>query len=830
MRREVEIYINTAGFGETVTYKRLDIFSEESINITNSIQDIRDIAKVFTDFTQQFSLPASSPNNLIFKHYYNFDIDGGYDARVKKEALIKINGEDYKKGFLSLNSVSMKNGVAFAYKAVFYGKTVNLNLLFGDDELDNLAVDNTSYLSKFNQIYTSSNVNTGFSDGFNLHPISQTLVTNTSSTTAGDLCYPFISGKSHYYWDSTHDNGPELREEVVSRNVRHHNSSTSHPTGLSMIDLKPAIRLYHIILGIEDRYGITFSKNGTNDFFSTSNASFYELYLWLHREKGDLSSQIAISERKLDLDDYLFINTTPTGQNDPRSNSNKDLVTSIVVDGPDITEIYYNYQIQVTPTGTGLYTLELFDGESGEIIGTSEHSGGGAVTRSYTIQKEFGSGEGTQTFTPIFKVRTQGGITQIAVNSFNIVYNEVDNSGGSAGYTANYTYNGGNAIGVSSGINIVDNMPKMKVIDFLTSIFKMFNLTAFYDGETIKVRTLDKFYDEGTSHDVSQYIHADKHTVDKANIYSKIDFEYQQASTFAIVNSNEITNDEFGNERLSNRSNSISNPLAFDGGTYSVKLGFEHLMYERMTDQNDDTDRTTVQWGWMVSKDENPILGKPLVFYCRKQDTSNYVIFNTNNDDFDQYIRPANTLTTSASTNLQSIHFGEEGDEFFVDNINTESLFNNYYFNYIVPIYNQKSRLSKFEATLPLKLVTKLQLNDKLIISGTSYKINKIQMNINTGKATLELINIVGLDFNSTVVSYQNNSVSLYFSLSIRTLQDLSIGDTMFTDNELNSTAAAGTYTQSGSSNDDTYCDSGCFMVMVLDPLGVITSISCPCP
>ena len=46
MRREVEIYINTAGFGETVTYKRLDIFSEESINITNSIQDIRDIAKV----------------------------------------------------------------------------------------------------------------------------------------------------------------------------------------------------------------------------------------------------------------------------------------------------------------------------------------------------------------------------------------------------------------------------------------------------------------------------------------------------------------------------------------------------------------------------------------------------------------------------------------------------------------------------------------------------------------------------------------------------------------------------------------------------------------
>ena len=103
-------------------------------------------------------------------------------------------------------------------------------------------------------------------------------------------------------------------------------------------------------------------------------------------------------------------------------------------------------------------------------------------------------------------------------------------------------------------------------------------------------------------------------------------------------------------------------------------------------------------------------------------------------------------------------------------------------------------------------------------------------MNINTGKATLELINLVGPDFISTVVSYQNVPVSLYFSSSIRTLQNLSIGDTMFTDDQLSITAGAGTYIQSGSSNIDTYCDNGCFMSMVLDSQGIITSISCPCP
>ena len=161
-----------------------------------------------------------------------------------------------------------------------------------------------------------------------------------------------------------------------------------------------------------------------------------------------------------------------------------------------------------------------------------------------------------------------------------------------------------------------------------------------------------------------------------------------------------------------------------------------------MRDQTDSTDETNIQWGWMVSKDQNTVLGKPLVFYCHKQNTSsepiNIEVSSSSHATVTDYIKPANTL----GSNLQTINFGAELDEYFGGE-NTVSLFKTFYFNYIVPIYNQKSRLSKFEATLPLRLVTKLELKDKLIISGSTYKINKIQMNINTGKATLELINEV---------------------------------------------------------------------------------------
>ena len=53
---------------------RIDLFNDESISLTQTIQNVRDIGKVFTDFSKSFTLPASKTNNKIFKHYYNFDI------------------------------------------------------------------------------------------------------------------------------------------------------------------------------------------------------------------------------------------------------------------------------------------------------------------------------------------------------------------------------------------------------------------------------------------------------------------------------------------------------------------------------------------------------------------------------------------------------------------------------------------------------------------------------------------------------------------------------------------------------------------------------------
>ena len=81
---------------------RIDLFDDESVQLTQSIKDVRDIGKVFTEFTKRFTVPASPNNNKIFKHYYNYDIvisdTSGFDARKKQSATIELNHLPFKKG------------------------------------------------------------------------------------------------------------------------------------------------------------------------------------------------------------------------------------------------------------------------------------------------------------------------------------------------------------------------------------------------------------------------------------------------------------------------------------------------------------------------------------------------------------------------------------------------------------------------------------------------------------------------------------------------------------------------------------------------------------
>ena len=72
MKLITQLFIDTSDDGvEEAVYEQVDFFDFESIEITETIKNSKEIDVIFTDYTQDFVVPASKTNNRIFKHYYS---------------------------------------------------------------------------------------------------------------------------------------------------------------------------------------------------------------------------------------------------------------------------------------------------------------------------------------------------------------------------------------------------------------------------------------------------------------------------------------------------------------------------------------------------------------------------------------------------------------------------------------------------------------------------------------------------------------------------------------------------------------------------------------
>ena len=234
--------------------QRVELFKDESVTITQSIQNAKEVGKVFTDFSKTFSVPATKTNNKIFKHYYNFDIVNGFDARIKKPAIIELNNLPFREGKIKLEGVDLKNNKADVYKITFFGSTVQLKDLLGEDKLQSL-----NELTNYNQIYSPAAIKSLF-----------------TQTNIGTITVPLITHTDRLFYDTSTDTSG-------SGNLKY---NTGTVKGVRYDQLKYAIRIDAIIRAIEFRYNITFST----DFFNDTNLSYYNLFMWLHRKKGDVEN------------------------------------------------------------------------------------------------------------------------------------------------------------------------------------------------------------------------------------------------------------------------------------------------------------------------------------------------------------------------------------------------------------------------------------------------------------------------------------------------------------------------------------------------------------
>jgi hypothetical protein len=711
---KVDLYVN--GF-------RLDLFDDEEITINLSVQNVQDISKVFTDFTQGFTVPASPRNNEILQHYYNSNITsssittetGGspvwnsigitwntwstawnagasstsvantFDGRLRQEARIEINSLPFRTGVVEIENVQLKGTEPYAYSLTFYGDVVTLSDLFGDDYLYDLD------FSAYNFDYTDDNV-------FDLLTMDM-----------GDLFMPLMSPVKNWFYDS----GSGGSSHVDNNIAYHTGGGHGHPHGINYYELKPALKVTAVLSAIEAKYGITF----TGSFISS--VPFTDLSIWLHRFEGYLfAGGNDISWQLIDMD-------RNTG-----SGSQFDLATdtwTVPDDAPydlqiSIANVSENYELGVFANGVFQASL-LFNAHPSSSV-------------THTIPfLYFSTGAQVQLF-----IRPQQPVSM----TYQIAdYSGIDSITAASEFSVDQT----SSATYSFTVVISELMPEIKVKDFLSGIFKMHNLIIQPTTSTsFLLQSLDDWYAAGTDQDYQTYFDITEYTVNRPPLYREIEFKYQETQQILGAQYLATNNTGFGDLRAF---------FNFDGDEFLIETPFECPLFERLTDL-DTGDLTNVLVYKSITNELaddgvsfKPYLGAPILFYGEFDNydlNANIVSFIDADGTTERqvttcwYANSSNSL--QSVTTAYSICFGQDVDPYQLVSI-SNSLYQTYWSDYITDLYAKARRVYQVEAVLPIGKIITMNLKNAVIWNNAKYIVNSVQLNMTTGKATFELLNVV---------------------------------------------------------------------------------------
>ena len=704
---KVDIYVNDF---------RLDLFDDEEISINLSVQNVQDISKVFTDFTQGFTIPASPRNNEILQHYYNANITssvittetGGspvwnsigftwnswntawnagatsasvantFDGRLRQPAQIEINSIPFRSGVIEVEGVQLKGTEPYAYTITFYGELVTLSDLFGEDYLYDLN------FSAYDHQYSDTAV-----------------LARLTTDTFAPLFYPLCSPVKNWIYDSDNNNNDDV-------NIHYHTANEEH--GIHYYELKPALKVTAILDAMEAKYGITF----TGAFLAAT--PFVDLSLWLHRFEGYLfagGDDIAWQ--------LINMNNTISG-----TQFNLTTDTWTVAD----TESYYleiemrnvnqNYELGVFRDGIFLSSALVNAHPSTDVTTTIEFL---RLTAGTEVQ---------------LYIRPQSPTT---MTYRCIDYQAFDEDTITSQFAVNQTA----SVSYTFSVVVSDIMPEIKVKDFLAGILRMYNMVIVPSGTSFLLQPLDDWYAAGATNDLQNYIDITEYNVNRPALFREIEYKYQETEQILGFQYERLYGQGFGDLRTF---------FTFDGEQFLVEVPFECPLFERLTDENTST-LTNVLVYKSITQDANEdgtfnqYLGAPILFYGYFDDynlTPNPVAFvNADNTTSEEvtvawYANTSNRYDSAGASH--SICFGVDNDPYHLQSVN-QSLYNTEWVDYITDLYNRSRRIYEVQAVLPLGKMATLEMNDTIIWNNNKYVINNVQLNLTTGKATFELLNVV---------------------------------------------------------------------------------------
>lgn len=512
MNRKVQVYIEG---------QRLELFNDEQIQVTSTQQNVADISKTYTDFSQSFTIPASPYNNAILQHFYQSDVDASIDHNLRRNAFIEIDLTFFRRGKIQIDKAQLKNGAAESYTLSFFGEGKTLLDYFGEDLLSNL--DYTS----LNHSYTGAEVKTRI----------------TNSTNTYNVKYPLISSKRIWTWTGeapTTITPSWLTISTTSSNDIHHTSGHIHYP-----ELFPAVRVKNIFEAIENKYSVDFSGTFLSD------ERFTKLFLW-YKNRNEFNF---LTEAQTITFDAL------TTSSNPATDSFNLTDDSIRVQHQTLASSHTIVVNVISLTGSVDYTLDVY--QNGNLYQTIPFTTTGNLTAA-SVSNVTGLDD---TYT--FKVKSNLAATVDFTINYTIVYPTPPS------VTIDYGAVSCNAVTLTAITDLASMSPVMKISDFFSGICKIFNMTCYAITENnFQIEPLDDWYSAGAIVNISKYTDVNSIDIDRMKLYKKITMKYQTSESFLNKQFSQLFMREYGDTTYQ---------YSYDGDEFTLDVPFENLLQTKFT-------------------------------------------------------------------------------------------------------------------------------------------------------------------------------------------------------------------------------------------------------
>ena len=717
--QNVQLYIYVDDAEGVPVAHRIELFNDEKISVTSSIQNFNDIGKLFTDYSQSFTIPASKHNNAILLHWYESavgttndinpqNVDNAFDHRIKYYGFIEIDTIPFRDGKFTMEKANKKNGFIESYTINFVGNLVQLKDKFLEDKLNSLADENgVSYYDELNFEYNYTEViGRIYDEGYT------------------DVLFPLIGNNRRYEFNTA--SASDITTDVGAIDYR---------------ELFPAIPVSKIFEYIQGAYGLEFKGEFLN------SQTFSKLYLHC---KNTEEMQVRTELLQLNFTSQLGIPATGVEFNLTTNILNvqyrqiyMEWFGSYITDFPNsnifnisINTISTNYNVHVYNNGL---PFTSFLNQSGNTT-LQFLNVGGFFTEVYNFTFFVNSDDASVTFE-----------SNVSASYFKFV----STGPGSASdiYSALHEVIG--TWQTSTGnINIQNYIPDLKVSDFITALVKMFNMVVIPTGENrFDFSPLELWYQNGTEIDITEFVEAENIEINKPKLFKRLDFKHEKSENvlnnfFTSANNNQ----EYGNLFFDNPNSAFTD-------NYEIKTPFEDIMWERYTNT---TFLTATCW----NKSLQAYTPKPVLLYDngiefpKVGSTFTDIYWTDGVDDYtiDRYRRFSNEIQLAGSdlSYLQTLNWGVENSVWnltFAPN----GLYQQFYSQYINNLYNQRTRVIKAKAHFNPYLLASINLNDRIVLSNKRYLINTMTTDLTSGEVNLELINdFRDVSQNTTYLRYSN--------------------------------------------------------------------------